>query len=262
MRRKDIEALIEDKPNQLFYYGTRGGSLKTYEAWKKNSKPKLVRLRFNKFGHLCVGKLRTGEWSGNVTDDDIHWDSGFTALQLVLATKEDGDALIEEYKIAQQNEALGLEAPARVSVIMRGRAIPPHCKGDEMRVAGRQLAYRNDRDLPVVLAEDVVVLAGNFPATGGSFFQPMIFGRSPLDEALALEIRNVDVRVARQIVAKTPWPIRHLVSIYLAKDTEPSAHTSHLVVAMEDVTVAVRAAREAGATTKQIAQAVRFVMAE
>src|SRR5262245_51736479 len=66
-------------------------------------------------------------------------------------------------------------------------AMEPHQYQRELWLCGRQIAIRRGRDSRVSLGEGVVLIAGGFPASGGSMKYPTL---SP-NEGTVLEVRDV-----------------------------------------------------------------------
>jgi hypothetical protein len=74
-----------------------------------------------------------------------------------------------------------------------------HYSGQELRLAGRRLAWRPSRDEQVRLAEGVVVISGGFPASGGSVKNP----RLTEEDGTVLEIRDVPLPVAQKMTEES-----------------------------------------------------------
>jgi hypothetical protein len=63
-----------------------------------------------------------------------------------------------------------------------------HYHDGEVRFANRRIAWRTERDSPVRLAENAVVVEGHFPASGGSRNSPTV---SWSDEGAVVELRDI-----------------------------------------------------------------------
>ena len=62
----------------------------------------------------------------------------------------------------------------------------------EVRFAGRPICWRRGRDESVRLADNVVIVAGRFPGSGGSMRRPLVIS-APSDAEVTLEIRDIPV---------------------------------------------------------------------
>lgn len=62
----------------------------------------------------------------------------------------------------------------------------------EVRFAGRPICWRRGRDEDVRLADNVVIVAGRFPGSGGSMRRPMVIS-APSDAEVTLEVRDIPV---------------------------------------------------------------------
>ncbi len=62
----------------------------------------------------------------------------------------------------------------------------------EVRFAGRPICWRRGRDEAVRLADNVVLVAGHFPGSGGSMRRPLVIS-APSDAEVTLEIRDIPV---------------------------------------------------------------------
>ena len=72
------------------------------------------------------------------------------------------------------------------------------CRGNVLRLAGRTIASRYGRDYAVRIAPGVVIIEGDFPASGGRARYPALFNR-PL-VSVVLEIRDVDRAIAQRMI--------------------------------------------------------------
>lgn len=70
-------------------------------------------------------------------------------------------------------------------------------RNQELRLAGRRIAWRPGRDKPVHLSNGVVVITGGFPHRGGSMANPELLA----DDPTVLEIRDLPRATAEKIVA-------------------------------------------------------------
>lgn len=62
----------------------------------------------------------------------------------------------------------------------------------EVRFAGRPICWRRGRDESVRLADNVVLVAGRFPGSGGSMRRPLVIS-APSDAEVTLEVRDIPV---------------------------------------------------------------------
>ena len=62
----------------------------------------------------------------------------------------------------------------------------------EVRFAGRLICWRRGRDEAVRLADNVVIVAGRFPGSGGSMRRPLVIS-APSDAEVTLEVRDIPV---------------------------------------------------------------------
>lgn len=85
----------------------------------------------------------------------------------------------------------GEDAPPLVTIRVHLDKIRPN--GGSLWLAGREVAARLGRDLPVKLGEGVIVISGGFPSTGGSRAHPRLEPKS----GTVLEVRDVPETLAR-----------------------------------------------------------------
>lgn len=62
----------------------------------------------------------------------------------------------------------------------------------EVRFAGRPICWRRGRDESVRLADNVVIVDGCFPGSGGSMRRPLVIS-APSDAEVTLEVRDIPV---------------------------------------------------------------------
>lgn len=102
----------------------------------------------------------------------------------------------EERVRAVVEEIFGSLIPSGRKVSLRYRIT--RADGSPVRLAGRVIADRRDRDRAVSLAEGVVVVEGDFPDSGGSRNYPHI--GLAVGQGVVVEIRDVDANVAAKMV--------------------------------------------------------------
>ena len=101
----------------------------------------------------------------------------------------------------------------------------------EVRFAGRTICWRRGRDEAVRLADNVVIVDGRFPGSGGSMRRPLVIS-APSDTEVTLEVRDIPVEA---LAAETSLQWERVDADKTAQRDALSAERERLVARLAEI---------------------------